>query len=421
MLVPLKLPDFRLLWTGMTVSLVGDGITLVAIAWQVYQLSNAPTALAVVFIGMSGSQLLLLLLGGVVSDRFERRRVMIAADLVRGAALVALGVLCISGALRLWHVVAIAAVYGAGTAFFGPAFDAIVPDLVPDELLAQANSLDQFIRPAAMRLAGPAIGGWLITGLGPGVAFLVDASTFAFSVSCLLLMRSDNEAREVEERPSALAEIREGVRFVRSQVWLWGTLAAATVAYLVFLGPSDVLLPYLVKNQLSGSARDLGTILALGGVGAVMAAIVMGQRGVPRRNMTFIYLVWTCSTLMVAGYGLAHHTWQLMAACFLFNALESAGLIVWLTTKQLLVPARLLGRVSSLDWFVSIGLLPLSYALTGPVAHFLGPRTTLVAAGLVGGAITLSALFLPGMREVEGRLHERSTPIADALTGQTSA
>jgi len=129
--------------------------------------------------------------------------------------------------------------------------------------------------------------------------------------------------------------------------------------------------------------------------------VVMGNRTMPRRHMTFMYLVWTVSTLMIAGYGIARLPWQAMVFCFAFNALESAGLIVWITTKQRLVPARLLGRVSSFDWFVSIGLVPLSYALTGPVAAALGARRTLVGAGLLGGLVTISFLFLPGMRAIE--------------------
>ncbi len=114
-----------------------------------------------------------------------------------------------------------------------------------------------------------------------------------------------------------------------------------------------------------------------------------------------MYVAWTLSTLAVAGYGLAHVPWQAMIACLLFNALETAGTIVWATTKQRLVPRHLLGRVSSLDWFISIGLLPLSFALTGPAAHFFGTRATLIGAGVLGAIVTLSFLFLPGMRSIE--------------------
>ena len=404
-LEPLGLRGFRILWTGMTVSLVGDGITLVAIAWQVFELSNLPTALGLTMMAMAVPQILLLLFGGFVSDRFERRRVMLLADLVRGGALLALGVLSLAGAIELWHMAAIAAVYGAGNAFFGPAFDAMVPDLVPDELLAQANALDHLVRPVALRLLGPALGGWIIAAVGVGWAFVVDAATFAISVACLLRLGSVHAAPSRAPGDAGAAsvwtEIREGFDFVRSAVWLWGTFAAAALAYLVFLGPAEVLLPFLVKNELGGSASDLGNVYAMGGLGAIAASVTMAHRGMPARNMTFVYAAWTLSTLAVVGYGLAGGLWQVMLASFAFHALETAGLIVWLTTKQTHVPTRLLGRVSSLDWLISIGLMPVSYALAGPVAEWLGTRATLVGAGVLGAAITLSFLFLPGMRAVE--------------------
>ncbi len=411
-LTPLRHRDFRLLWTGMTVSLLGDGIFLVALPWQVYQLSDAPTALAVVGIAMSVPNIVFLLVGGVVSDRFDRRKVMMAADLLRGVSVAALGLLSLSGRLELWHVMVMASTFGAGTAFFGPAFDAIVPELVPTGLLTQANALDQFVRPAAWRMLGPALGGWVIAALGdrPGGAFMLDAATFGASVGCLLLMRAGTAGREAhEDQSSAWREIKEGFRYVRSQTWLWGTLLAAAFAYLAFLGPTEVLLPRVVKIEMGRSASDLGLIFAMGGVGAMSAALFMAHREMPRRNMTFIYLVWTLSTLSIAGYGIARFPWQAMAACFAFNALEGAGTIVWMTTKQRLVPNHLLGRVSSLDWFISIGLLPVSLALTPLVAAAVGVRATLVGAGVLGACITFAFLFLPGLRDVERSSVARGT------------
>ena len=402
MLGPLRIRDFALLWTGMTVSLLGDGVFYIAIAWQVYQLSNVPTALALVGLAMSVPQVLFLLLGGVVSDRSNRRRVMLAADAIRGVAISTMGVLSVTGTLRIWHLMVLAAIYGGGTAFFGPAFDAIVPDIVPQAELAEANSLDQFVRPTALRLAGPALGGFLIGATGVGWAFVVDGLSFAVSIVALLLMHSLPPERTAgEETQSAVRDIREGFAYVRAHVWLWGTLAAAAVAYLLFMGPTEVLVPFIVKNDLGGSVRTLGFVYAAGGIGAIGAALIMGQRGLPRRFVTFMYVSWALATFAVAGYGLAVVPWHAMAACLVFSGLETAGAVVWATTKQRLVPAGLLGRVSSFDWFISIGLLPLSFALTGPVAGLIGARATLVGAGVLGGIVTIAALFLPGMRSIE--------------------
>ena len=416
LLAPLRHRDFRLLWAGMCVSLLGDGVFLVAMAWQVYSLSNAPAALAMVGIAMTLPTIACLLLGGVVSDRFDRRRVILATDVVRGLAVGLIAVLALAGALQLWHIAVLVALYGAGTGFFAPAFDALVPELLPAEELGQANSLDQFVRPLALRLAGPALGGVLVATLGAGSAFALDAASFMASGVALLCMRARPRTGAVASG-SLGADLRTGFDYVRRHVWLWGTFAAAAIAYLCFMGPTEVLLPFLVKNNLHGSAADLGLVLAAGGIGSVACAVVMGQGGLPRREMTFIYVVWTLATLAVAGYGVATAIWQLMLVSVAFNALETAGTIVWATVKQRNVPVSLLGRVSSLDWLISIGLLPLSLALTGPISGAIGARSTLIGAGVVGGAVTLAALYLPGMREVESRSGPASADAVRASAG----
>jgi hypothetical protein len=313
-----------------------------------------------------------------------------------------LAVLSITGALELWHVVVVVVFYGTGAAFFAPAFDAITPELLPPDQLAQANALDQVVRPIALRLAGPALGGVLVGALGPGTAFALDASSFLVSAAALMAMRRPPQ-RPVPEGVTLTGDLRDGWRFVRRHAWLWATFASAAIAYLLFMGPVEVLLPLLVKNEVGGSATDLGIVFAAGGLGSVACAILLGQRGLPRRDFTFMYVVWTLATLAVAGYGLASAVWQLMLVSLAFNALETAGTIVWATAKQRHVPADMLGRVSSLDWLISIGLLPLSFALTGPVSAAVGVRETLVLAGALGAVVTLAGLLVPGVRAVEGR------------------
>ena len=413
LLAPLALRDFRLLWTGMCISLLGDGVFIVALAWQVYALSNVPTALALVGVAMTVPTIAFLLLGGVLSDRFDRRRLMLGADVARGLAIGAIAVLSLTGTLELWHMCVLVAVFGGATAFFGPAFDAIVPDVLPASLLPQANSLDQFVRPVALRLAGPALGGFLISGVGVGWAFALNAATFAVSAAALLAMARPARREESGSTGSVTGDIRAGFSYIRKHVWLWGTFASAAVAYLCFMGPAEVLLPFLVKNGLNGSAADLGLVFAAGGIGSVGCAAIIGQRGIPKRDITFMYLAWTLATVAIAGYGLATSVWQLMLASIAFNGLETAGTIVWATAKQRHVPPALLGRVSSLDWLISIGLLPLSFALTGPVSAVLGVQGTLIAGGVVGGLVTFGALLLPGMRAIEGK-HEERTPAASA-------
>jgi MFS family permease len=400
---PLRIRDFALLWAGATVSLAGDGVYVVALAWQVYELSDSPTALSLVGVAWTLPLGLFVLLGGVVSDRFERRRIMIAADIVRAAAAAAIAVLSLTGAIELWHLIAIAVVFGTGEAFFGPAFTSIVPQIVPRHLLLQANSLDQFIRPFAFLLVGPALGGWLVASVGTGWAFVLDASTFLVSAGAIFLIRHRKPVREAvaERSTSMFRELREGFAFVRAHAWLWATLLAAAVFLLAYWGPIDVLVPYRVRNELGGSASDFGLVLACGGIGSILAALVLGQRGLPRRHITFMYSAWTIGSLALVGFGLATAVWQLQAISLLEGAFFTAGLVVWGTLVQSLVPGELLGRVTSLDWFVSTSLVPVSFALTGPVSALLGAQTTLVAGGITAALVTIAFLFVPGVRDTE--------------------
>jgi MFS family permease len=399
--------DFRLLFVGRCVSLLGDGAFLVAMAWEAYTLSNAPTALSLLGIAMTVPLISLLLFGGVVSDRHGRRKVMLSADLVRAGLLALLAALAASGTLRLWQMMVIVAVYGGAQAFFDPASDAILPELVPDAQLAEANALEQVVRPLALRLAGPAIGGVLVGVLGLGAAFMADAATFLVSAATLWAMSaraSSSPFLAGAQLERATVQAREGWTYVREHVWLWGTFASAGIAYLLFMGPAEVLLPFMVKHVLRGSGVQLGLVLGAGGLGSVAAALAMTRSGLPSRSMTFIYVVWTLGTLAIAGYGLASAIWELMLASVAFNLLETAGTIVWATMKQRHVPGQMLGRVSSLDWLISIGLLPVSFALTAPLSAAFGVRATLIGAGVAGAAATLGGLMLPGMRGVDQQM-----------------
>jgi MFS family permease len=371
---------------------------LVALTWHVLESSHGIGGMAMAGIALALPQLALFPLAGLLADRADRRVVMLTSDLIRCACLLVMVGIVWQGPTSLLPVLSVVAGYGAATALFGPSFDAIVPALVPASELTAANALDQLMRPVALRMVGPAAGGTVVGIAGTGVALLLDAVFFATSAALLLGLP---RLRRPAPQTSPLKDLYEGVNYMRSQPWLWATLAAGAAGLLIFIGPSEVLVPYLVKEVFGGSAGQLGLVYASGGVGAVVAAVVVGQAGLPNRYLTFTYLAWTIATLAVAGYGLAANSMQMALVCAVVGAGEAAGMIAWATAKQQLVPRRLLGRVSSVDWFVSTALVPLSYALTAPVAHVLGARTTLVWAGLLGGATTLAFLFIPDVRRRE--------------------
>ena len=276
-------------------------------------------------------------------------------------------------------------------------------------------------------MAGPALGGVLIGVVGAGTAFALDAASLRrlrgrAAARCARRARAAAAARaaRVRRRPARRAGASSA-----AHAWLWATFASAAIAYLLFMGPVEVLLPYIVKHDLGGSAADLGLVFAAGGLGSVGCA--------RRRSASAGCRAATSPSCTSPGRsrrsrspatGSPPRSGSSCSPALAFNALETAGTIVWATAKQRHVPAALLGRVSSLDWLISIGLLPLSFALTGPVSGALGARTTLIAAGVLGAVVTFGALLLPGMRDVEGRQKSArptstSTTIA-ATTATTS-
>jgi MFS family permease len=410
LLRPLRERDFALLWSGMTVSLLGDGIFVVAQAWQVYDLDNDPVALSVVGTAWTLGMVAFLLTGGVVTDRVDRRRVLIAADLVRAAAVVAMAVLSLTGAIAIWHLVALSLLMGVGEAFFGPAFGAIVPDLVPTEHLVQANALQQLARQATVRLVGPALGGLVVAAVGAGAAFLVDGGTFAASAVCVAALRV--RSAPAERARSARRELREGLAYVRREPWLWATLVAASLSLLFFLGPIEVLLPFVIRNELAAGAGGYGAVLAATGAGAVVTSFVLGATGVPRRYLTFMYVAWSAATLPFLVYAFGTALWQFVAIALLEGACMTAGMVVWGTLMSTRVPPGLRGRVHSLDWFVSIGLTPVSFALTGPVSKAIGIDATLVVAAVVPAVAGAVLYVVAGLRRDEERYPDAASAVS---------
>ena len=183
-------------------------------------------------------------------------------------------------------------------------------------------------------MAGPALGGVLVGAFGAGAVVRARRRQLRRSAVALLLMRPAGRRARRGRGGSVLGDLREGWRFVRERRWLWVTFVSAAVAYLLFMGPVEVLVPYVVKHDLRRSASDLGLDLR-----RRRPRLDPDRRGprahrTPSRNMTFMYVAWTVATLAVAGYGIGTAVWQLMLASATFNALETAGTMVWVTAKQ---------------------------------------------------------------------------------------
>jgi DHA3 family tetracycline resistance protein-like MFS transporter len=333
---------------------------------------------------------------------------MIIGDLLRLVAIAAIGTLILLDSLTVPVLILLVVPYGAGQAIFGPAFNSIIPMIVPEEHLVQANSIGSTVRPLAWLVIGPAIGAVVVAVAGTGWAFLVDALTFAVSALCIWMMhvRGDRIARKREET-HLWQDVREGIRYVGSNRWLrWGLLGGMVSLFAVW-GPWETLVPFVVTDQMHGTELQLALVFAAGGVGSVLASLVMAQRGLPKkRPLTIMYVSWGIGMGMTAFFGLVANIPQAMLVSLIAEGSIAVLIVIWFTAMQRLVPSELLGRVSSLDWMISILGTPASFLVVGPLAKAFGADAVLIVAGVLGVAATALFALMPGALDPErdGRL-----------------
>ena len=388
--------DFAWLWSGQTVSVAGDGIFTVALAVETLRIDDRSFALALVLAARLVPTVLLLLVGGVVVDRVPRRMAMLASDAVRGVAVSIIAVLVAVGSLRLGGLVVMSIVFGTADAFFSPASTALVPELLPEELFVHASALSSLSRVFAQQLLGPALGGVIVAAAGTAWSFGLDGASFAVSAGCLLVVRS--RSRPSPSGHSVLEEAREGLSYVRSQPWLWATLIGAGLANFAIFSPLGVLIPLLVRHVLGGGAVALGLTLAAGGAGGITAILALGRQGLPRWPITTMWIGWAAAGLVAACLGLVGEVWEAAPLYAVASGLLMYGNALWTPLMQRLVPDRLLGRASSVDWLVSIALSPLGIVAAGGVAAAIGVRPTILAGGALASLAGL-CLLIPGVRD----------------------
>ena len=391
--------DLTLLVSGQAISEIGDGVFLVAIAWRVYQSYSSPAALSVIGIAFFLPRLLVTIAGGVISDRFERRLTMIGADSARAVAVALLAAISmLTGPQLLIAMAIVVAFQGVAGSLFGPAESALLPEIVPQQDLGRANALRTVVSPLAYAVIGPALGGTTTARFGVSAALWFDAGTYLVSVATLVVMRS-RPLVKTNERASMFGEARQGIAYVAGRPWLWGPIVGASLAQFLYAGPQQALVPYLVKFELHGSAGALGLVLSAGGVGTVAAGLLVGRLRRPKDLVTPMVLGWAVGIGSIALVGLSRTVWQAAVAVFVWNLLLWTGEILWLTLLGLTVPNQIRGRVSSLDFLGSFWLIPLSMALTGPLASLVGARTVLMAAGIGGGLAILAIFLIPNVRK----------------------
>lgn len=385
---PLRHRDYRFLVVSLAGSLFASGSWLVAAAWQVIGSGGGPGQLSVVATASSLGLVGAVLFGGVAADRLPRRTLLRAVEVLRIAVAGAAGVLAVTGELRIWQLASVSFVLGIAEAFYYPAYSALLPSMLPaDELLA-ANGLDGVLRPVAEQAVGPALAGVLVTAFNPGVAFLGAAGGYAIALVALLLVRGATVAEPAEA--SLLRQVAEGFGYLFRTGWLFATLAFASLYVLVVVGPFMVLLPFAVRD-LAGGAGGFALVLVGWGAGSVVGSLATSSVPLPRRYLTVMLLTWGFGTLPLVLIGWAQQLWVLVVAAAVGGVADGVGTVIWGTLLQRRVPERLLGRVSGLDFFVSLALMPLSMALAGPVGAWLGVRTTFTLVGLVPAVLAVLA------------------------------
>jgi MFS family permease len=385
----LRHADFRNLFFGQSASMVGDEIVVVALALYVTDIGT-PTDVGIVLAAATLPLVAFIAFGGVWADRLPRHRVMILTDLIRFALHALLATLIFTGAVEIWHIVVIEALFGTAEAFFRPAFTGLVPQTVPEELIQEARAANSTIETIAF-FVGPALATALVLGLGAGWAFAVDALTFL--VSAVFLARVNPRERGVTaERRRVLEDLREGWSHVRSRAWIWVTIAVFSAALLLSLGPWTTLGPTVAEDEF-GSSGVYGLLATALGGGTMLGALA-GFRWRPQYPMRAAFLCVLPWPAVIGVFGLGV---PLVVLVPLFAA-AGVGIalfgIWWETALAERVPPHTLSRVSAYDWMGSLALLPLGYLLAGPLGEELGASLVLVAGSACATLALLAGLLV---------------------------
>jgi MFS family permease len=411
--------EFRLLWLAQSASVIGDNIVLVALALFIIERTGSATDLGLVLAAQALPLVAFLLIGGVWADRLPRQRVMIVTDLVRFALHALLAVLIFAGRVPLWQVVVIEMLFRSAEAFFRPAANGLLPQTVPEADIQPATAVTSMSNNIA-EFAGPALATALVLGAGAGWAFALDAATFLLSAAFLSQVhprtRNTVPAGTQEERIGVWMSIREGAHEVRSRTWVWATLASFCVALFCGLASWYVLGPVVAREQY-GHLAVYGLVEAAIGFGTIIGALagVSWRPRYPLRLGMLATLLWPLSAILyAAGITLV----VVLPASMLAGAGFALSDVWWLTALAERIPPQALSRVTSYDWVVSLGLLPLGYAVMGPLASQLGAVNVLLGASTLA-AVAFALGLLPRQTRMLGRLGEgqRTTELDNTRPG----
>jgi DHA3 family tetracycline resistance protein-like MFS transporter len=379
----LRYRPFALLWLGRTISSLGDGVFLVALAWFVLTTTGSASANGVILICETVPMLLLALIGGAMVDRASRRRLLLTSDIVRALVVAVIALLAWRHLLAFWQLALLSVVFGVVKAFFFPAYVSVIPQVTPSEALLSANSLAS-LSAQTTGIIGPALGGALVALGGTSLAFSLDALSFLVSAACVFAMPPvEPVATDLTAKRGSgmLGDIRAGLVTVLRSPWLWTTIAIAGVSNITLSGPLEAALPLLARKGLHAGVGVYALLNALLAVGSVIAAVALGRMVKIRRRGVVMYGAWMLAGAALLCMGLPITVVGVGTAILICGAGLGVLNLVWANTLQEMVPGEMLGRVSSVDGLGSYALLPLGYGLAGFAADHIGAPTVFILGG----------------------------------------
>lgn len=400
-LTPFRHSAYRRLGSALVLTSFGSGVWIVALVWEVIRIGGGPAQLSIVSTASAIGVLLPALLGGVVADRVPQKLILMAVAGVEIVGMALVAALSWADLTQVWHLAAVSFVTGMAMAFYYPAYSAWLPALVPESDLMAVNGFEGMVRPTVGQALGPGAAGVVVGAASSSAALSIAAGANLLGLLVLTLVPLTAVRRDLSEPgpggaahavATALADMREGFVYMVRTPWLLATLLFASVMILVMMGPLEVLVPFLIKDELGGGPGDHALVMAMFGIGGAVGSMAMASLRMPRRYLTWMNLLWGVGCLPFLVVGFATAVWQVAAAAFVMGALFSAPMVIWGTLLQRRVPPALLGRVASLDFFVSISLMPVSMALAGPFSEWLGLATTFAIAALVPAAAAAVAV-----------------------------
>jgi MFS family permease len=401
--------NFRLLFAGQAVSVVGDALFPVALAFAVLDLGGSPGQLGLVLAAQGLPLAVLILAAGVWADRLPRQWIMFVSDIGRGLAQVAVAYLLLSGRAEIWHLAALSAVYGVFEAGFRPAAGGLIPQIVESEHLQQANALIGLAMNFGTIL-GPIAAGLLIVASGPGEAIAIDAATFAVSAVFLLFLRAPRPTRGND--PGGIgfwAELKGGIDEVRRRRWMWTFMPAMGAYHLIAL-PGLLALGPVIADQELGGAGAWGIITSAFGVGTIIGNGI-ALRVQPSRPMFVAAIATAIAATQPIIIALGGTIAVIASLELLAGIAVSFAFGQWETTLGREIPEHALARVTSLDYFCSAGVMPLGFALVGPIAGLAGTVPTMVVSGLLVVGLSVAAALVPDIRH----LPRRTSPVQESV------